>query len=262
MDNLRHNNLKLKLKLISSKKSISFILEKTKLKELEKLSEVVNLDKFLLNIIEDFPKSRTRENVNFNALLNELQNIEITDLDFENNLSKQKGILKYHIFKQGWNEKLIEQEEKDLELIENGFGELFTKESAPKQISVENIKKIFEDGSYKKDLRSCSLVQQKGINFQFVHTSIQEFFVAANLYGILVLFKDFRSLIFNQILIQHLKENNYDQNFLEYLQNQINQQNLIIGEVSIRNDKKNIEQTLDHLRALKKHKFLPRKLFY
>ncbi|CAD8099983.1 unnamed protein product [Paramecium sonneborni] len=64
-----------------------------------------------------------------------------------------------------------------------------------------------KNGSYKKDIRSCSLIQQKGLSFQFVHKSIQEFLIAADLYDILVLSKDLQTRILRKILEIMTKRN-------------------------------------------------------
>ncbi|CAK70857.1 unnamed protein product (macronuclear) [Paramecium tetraurelia] len=115
-------------------------------------------------------------------------------------------------------------------------------------------------GSYKKDLRSCSLIKQKGNNFQFVHKSIQEFYIAADLYSVLVVSKELNKQTFNWILEQLSKENNYDKNWLEYSPHLINQEKIIKFHVLIRDlkvnaFKKNIESTLSLLKTLNKHEF-------
>ncbi|CAK81645.1 unnamed protein product, partial (macronuclear) [Paramecium tetraurelia] len=114
-------------------------------------------------------------------------------------------------------------------------------------------------GSYKKDLRSCSLIQQKGVSFQFVHKSIQEFYIAADLHALLVLSKDLKKQTFNWIIEQLSKENNYDENWLEYSSNQMIQENQIKFHSSVRQQKdafkKDIESTLNILRILSKHEF-------
>ncbi|CAD8198801.1 unnamed protein product [Paramecium octaurelia] len=152
LGNLKYKSLKLKLKLITSKKSFSMILEKAKPEELIKLSEVINLDEFLISVIEDFPKRIMREKFNLNTLLTELQNIEITNIDFEQRLSKQKGIIKSLLFKQSIKEKQIEEAEKDLELFVKEFGEQFIKESAT-QLSMLKINKIFEELNVDESLK-------------------------------------------------------------------------------------------------------------
>ncbi|CAK84033.1 unnamed protein product, partial (macronuclear) [Paramecium tetraurelia] len=163
LENLRYNNLKLKLKLIDSKRSFSFIFEKAKPEELGRLSEDINLDEFLLNVVKDFPQRIMRENTNFTSLIHsELQNIEITREDFEHRLSKQKGILTYVMFQQCVNEKLIEQERKDLELIEKEFEEFFFKET-PSELLMETIWKIVEDLKVEESLKT---VMDDKFNFQ------------------------------------------------------------------------------------------------
>ncbi|CAK77395.1 unnamed protein product (macronuclear) [Paramecium tetraurelia] len=152
LENLMQKTLKLKLKLAASKKSFLMILEKAKQEELRKLSEFINLDEFLLSVIEDFPKRNMRNKVNLNVLLTELQNLEITDIDFEFRLSKQKGIIKSLLFKQTINQKLIEDEGKEIELIGKELGKLFI-EVSPSKFQMLKIKKIFEDVKIDKSLR-------------------------------------------------------------------------------------------------------------
>ncbi|CAK76754.1 unnamed protein product (macronuclear) [Paramecium tetraurelia] len=144
LENIRYKSLKLKLKLISLKKSFLLILEQAKAEELRKLSEVINLDEFLFSVIEDFPKRILIENFHVTTLLTELQNNVITDIDIEQRLSRQKGIIKFILSKQYINEKLVEEEGKDLELIEKEFGELFIKEP-PSFPILEEIIAIYED---------------------------------------------------------------------------------------------------------------------
>ncbi|CAK73532.1 unnamed protein product, partial (macronuclear) [Paramecium tetraurelia] len=142
LEKLRQSNLKLKLNLVASKKSFSFLLEKAKLEELRKLSEIINLNRFLFNIIEEFPERIMTKRTNFDRLIyTELQNIEITGDDFEFRLSKQKGIIKSLLFKQSLNEKQFEQVGNDLEMFEKEFGDQFTKQS----FSLQKIQKIFQD---------------------------------------------------------------------------------------------------------------------
>ncbi|CAD8189845.1 unnamed protein product [Paramecium pentaurelia] len=74
-------------------------------------------------------------------------------------------------------------------------------------------------GSYRKDIRSCSLVQSNGSNFKFAHKSIQEFLIAADLYEVLVQSKDFDIQIMNTIIEMLTKENNQQQNCLNFLSN-------------------------------------------
>ncbi|CAD8153691.1 unnamed protein product [Paramecium pentaurelia] len=73
-------------------------------------------------------------------------------------------------------------------------------------------------GSYRKDIRSCSLVQSNGANFQFTYKSIQEFLIAADLYEVLVISKDFDIQILNTIIEILSKENNQDQDCLQFLE--------------------------------------------
>ncbi|CAD8105018.1 unnamed protein product [Paramecium primaurelia] len=75
------------------------------------------------------------------------------------------------------------------------------------------------NGAYKKDIRSCSLVQQKGANYQFTHKSIQEFLVAADLYEVLVQSKNIDTQILNIIIEILSKEQNQNQDCIKFLQN-------------------------------------------
>ncbi|CAK86043.1 unnamed protein product (macronuclear) [Paramecium tetraurelia] len=143
LEDLRYENLKLKLKLVALKRAFSFILQKAEPEELRKLSEVINVGGFLLNIIQEFQKGI--QTTNFEAQLQiELKNIEIIKKeDFEDRLSKQQGIVKYLIFKQSINEKLIEQDEIDLELIKKEFGQLQIEETPSS--TFEKLKQIFQN---------------------------------------------------------------------------------------------------------------------
>ncbi|CAD8204075.1 unnamed protein product [Paramecium pentaurelia] len=78
-----------------------------------------------------------------------------------------------------------------------------------------------QDGSYKIDIRSCSLIQQKGANFQFVHKSIQQFLISADLYELLVLSKDLDVKIFSKLIKIFIYEKVID--CLGFLQNDVNQ---------------------------------------
>ncbi|CAD8104198.1 unnamed protein product [Paramecium sonneborni] len=72
-----------------------------------------------------------------------------------------------------------------------------------------------QNGSYKKDIRSCSLVQKKGPNFSFVHKSIQEFLIAADLYELLVQGKDLDLKVFDSLMEEFLRESKYQFQFLK-----------------------------------------------
>ncbi|CAD8153738.1 unnamed protein product [Paramecium pentaurelia] len=76
-----------------------------------------------------------------------------------------------------------------------------------------------QNGAQKKDIRSYSLVQQKGANFQFTHKSIQEFLIAADLYEVFVQPKRFDTQILNIIIEILSQENNQDQDCLQFLEN-------------------------------------------
>ncbi|CAD8148221.1 unnamed protein product [Paramecium pentaurelia] len=66
----------------------------------------------------------------------------------------------------------------------------------------------YQFGSYRTDIRSCSLVQSNNANFSFVHKSIQEFLIAVDLYEVLVQSNDFKIQILIIIIELLSKENN------------------------------------------------------
>ncbi|CAD8184322.1 unnamed protein product [Paramecium pentaurelia] len=113
-----------------------------------------------------------------------------------------------------------------------------------------------QNGAYKKDIRSCSLVQQKGANFQFTHKSIQEFLITTDLYQVLVQSNNFDTQIMNIIIELLSKEENQNQDCLEFLKNlkQKNSQNYNqIGIKSLLEKQKQIyafEQTIDSIASL------------
>ncbi|CAD8190165.1 unnamed protein product [Paramecium pentaurelia] len=118
-------------------------------------------------------------------------------------------------------------------------------------------------GSYKKDIRSCSLIQQKGTNFQFVHKSIQEFLIAADLYEVLVLSKDFDIKIFRSIIEILTKQRYKEQNCEEFLSSQehfeiyINVDNLSLFERQQKFNtwQKSIMSIINLIKILKQHDF-------
>ncbi|CAD8208681.1 unnamed protein product [Paramecium octaurelia] len=125
-----------KIKMVASKISFSFLLEKANSMELSQLS--INFNEFLLKVIEEFPERIMSTKATFCILpLTELKNINIAEEDFKFMLSKQKGIIQFLIFQQSLNEKQIKQVGKDLELFE----ELFIKESLS-QFSKQKIEEI------------------------------------------------------------------------------------------------------------------------
>ncbi|CAD8089152.1 unnamed protein product [Paramecium sonneborni] len=111
-------------------------------------------------------------------------------------------------------------------------------------------------GSYKKDIRSCSLVQKKGPNFSFVHKSIQEFLIAADLYEVLILAKDLNGKVFSSMMDEFLREQNEDQDCLEMIKKLLNKesnyQSLFVRQQQC-ND--NIKQIMNLIKKIQRHAF-------
>ncbi|CAK80818.1 unnamed protein product (macronuclear) [Paramecium tetraurelia] len=127
------------------------ILQKASPEEQKQLLEVIKFEEFLLNVIRNVPKRIMRENTNLDPPLHiELRNI--SNEEFRQKLLKQKGEIAYHIIRQRINGKMINQERKDLELIEKELGELFIKQP-PSFRSVEKIKTIFGNLKVDEQLR-------------------------------------------------------------------------------------------------------------
>ncbi|CAD8104437.1 unnamed protein product [Paramecium primaurelia] len=112
---------------------------------------------------------------------------------------------------------MSKNEKTQVQYKQQGF--LYQNESKDEQGLNEFFNYDDKFGAYKKDIISCSLVQQKGANFQFAHKSIQEFLIAADLYEVLVQSKDFNIQILNTIIDFLSKENNQDQDCLKFLEN-------------------------------------------
>ncbi|CAD8177574.1 unnamed protein product [Paramecium pentaurelia] len=135
-------------------------------------------------------------------------------------------------------------------------GLLYQNERAEEQLLREFFNYDDQNGAFKKDIRSCSLVQQKGANFQFTHKSIQEFFIAADLYQVLVQSNNFDTQIMNIIIELLSKEENQNQDCLEFLKNlkqKYSQNYNQIGIKSLLEKQKQIyafEQTIDSVAHL------------
>ncbi|CAD8204796.1 unnamed protein product [Paramecium pentaurelia] len=118
-------------------------------------------------------------------------------------------------------------------------------------------------GSYKKDIRSCSLIQKKGANFLFVHKSIQDFLIAADLYEMLALSTDLDLQILSSIIERLSKEQTQNQDYLEFISNlNLSELNFKFDTLSLferqhqLNDiQKNIKLLLNLIRILKQHDF-------
>ncbi|CAK81362.1 unnamed protein product (macronuclear) [Paramecium tetraurelia] len=149
---LRQKNLTLQLKLVTTKKSFQMILQKVSREEQRMFLDVLKFEEFLLNVITNVPKRLMRENTNFDLPLHtELQNLQISYEDFKQKLPKQKGAITYLIIRQKINEKKIDSQRKDLELIEKELGELFIKE--PSFLFVDKFQTIFEGLNVDEQLR-------------------------------------------------------------------------------------------------------------
>ncbi|CAD8072777.1 unnamed protein product [Paramecium sonneborni] len=121
-----------------------------------------------------------------------------------------------------------------------------------------------ENGSYKKDIRSCSLIQQKGTSFQFVHKSIQEFLIAADLYEIFEKLRNIDVRIFSSILEKYqFKNKNFtlelnvkemtDQHYLKIY----SMQNLIFYQKQLKLNaiEENVKKTISILQIFQRHEF-------
>ncbi|CAD8182030.1 unnamed protein product [Paramecium pentaurelia] len=144
LENLNYKNWKLKSQFCVSKKSFLTILATAQPEKFKKLKEIIDLDEYLLNIIQNYPK-RYRQNADFDTQnLNEIKSIAIQDEDFANKLSKQKGILQFLLYKQSIFEKMIDSQEQDLQVIMKEFGELFI-DKAPSLQLIEKLKFAMEN---------------------------------------------------------------------------------------------------------------------
>ncbi|CAD8116746.1 unnamed protein product [Paramecium primaurelia] len=123
---LRLNNLKLQLQLNALKESFQNIVL-AQLEEFQQLQKVIDLNEFLVNVINNYPKKKYFAVVTifYKEIIAELTSMQITEQDYQNKLSKQKGILEYLILVLSLEEQLIDLEKIDLELIDKEFGEFF-----------------------------------------------------------------------------------------------------------------------------------------
>ncbi|CAD8198450.1 unnamed protein product [Paramecium pentaurelia] len=167
VNNLRLNNLKLQLQLIALKESFQNIFL-AKLKESQSLIEVIDLDEFLVNVINNYPKIIIfcHENV-YKQIFIELTSMQITEQDYQNKLSKQKGLIEYLTLILNLEEQLIDLEKIDLELIDKEFGELFKEESCSSSLT-ERIIKIIENAQIENSIKSVTTEQfnQSELNFE------------------------------------------------------------------------------------------------
>ncbi|CAK81377.1 unnamed protein product (macronuclear) [Paramecium tetraurelia] len=174
-------------------------------------------------------------------------------IDKQRNLGKQIQIDRFlHDIKK-YSTKLAKvmstKQMTQVQYIQQGF--LYTEEKEEEKWQNEFFNNDdLQFGSYKKDLRSCSLVQQK------------EFYIAADLYSVLVVSKELNKQTFDWILEQLSIKNNCFKNCFEHLLIQMNQENLIKFDVQVFDRqqkvdafKKSIESTLNLLRILNKHEF-------
>ncbi|CAD8089150.1 unnamed protein product [Paramecium sonneborni] len=132
IQDLRFKNLKFYLKLDTIKKYFYAILALTQTnpEELKKLQQFIKFDQFLVLVIKDYPQRIICCNSDIEKfILAELKSVQFTEQDYQNKLSKQKGLIECLQFLLSIQEQKIFQEELDLELIYKELGELFTEES-------------------------------------------------------------------------------------------------------------------------------------
>ncbi|CAD8103768.1 unnamed protein product [Paramecium sonneborni] len=110
-------------------------------------------------------------------------------------------------------------------------------------------------GNYKKDIRSCSLIQNKGQNFSFVHKSIQDFLIAADLYQLLALSKELDGQVLRYLVEEISKGQigNQDCQFIkEIFHNKSNNLSLFVRSQQFA-DK--IKLTMKLMKIIEKHDF-------
>ncbi|CAD8214878.1 unnamed protein product [Paramecium pentaurelia] len=151
---LRLKNLKLQIQLTSLKESFQNIFL-AQLEEFQQLQKVIDLDEFLVNVINNYPKKKifcSRDNF-YKEIIAELKSIQITEQDYLNKLSKQKGIIEYLILVLSLEEQLIDLEKIDLELIDKEFGEFFKEESCSTSLT-ERIMTIIESATIENSIKT------------------------------------------------------------------------------------------------------------
>ncbi|CAD8121076.1 unnamed protein product [Paramecium sonneborni] len=121
-----------------------------------------------------------------------------------------------------------------------------------------------ENGPYKKDLRSCSLIQQKGTKYQFLHKSIQEFLIAVDLYELFAPAKDFDFEILTVILGALVQKNDSDYHQLntkELIEKHFSRLNFVNNLLNYDKQKQfncfqeNSKKIIDFIKKLKIHDF-------
>ncbi|CAD8202024.1 unnamed protein product [Paramecium pentaurelia] len=142
--NQRLNILKFKLQLIAFKQFFQNIITIPS-EEFLKLQVFINLDGFLIDVVKNYSNRIICCDSSFQEqTIAELNNLQITKQDYQNNLTTQKGILDYLLCKIFLEEQMIDLERIDLELIEKEFGELLIEETDPLTLT-ERIMKIIKD---------------------------------------------------------------------------------------------------------------------
>ncbi|CAD8173679.1 unnamed protein product [Paramecium pentaurelia] len=155
MKKQRLNILKLKLQLIAFQECFKNILTIPS-GEFQQLQDAINLDEYLLDVIKDYPKTiKCCDDSLQDQPIAELTNLQITEQDYQNQLSKQKGIIEYIIFILSLEEQMIDSQSIDLELIENQFGQLFKEESCSFTLT-ERIMRIIENASIDNSIRTVT----------------------------------------------------------------------------------------------------------
>ncbi|CAK63129.1 unnamed protein product (macronuclear) [Paramecium tetraurelia] len=198
----RLNMLKLSLKLIVFKECFQNILTIPS-KEFKKLQYDINLDEFLIDVVQNYPKRIMccDSSIKSQAIA-ELSNLQITEQDYQNNLIIFKGSLEYLILQLTLEEQKIDLERIDLEQIEKEFGELFIEEINPPTIT-EVIMKIVKDFSI--DI-SLNIMENKSLNQNQLKIEKEKY----------------------EILLQQLRKINYQENCEE-----VEQMKLLISQIQI-----------------------------
>ncbi|CAD8113595.1 unnamed protein product [Paramecium primaurelia] len=166
---LRLNNLKLQFQLNALKESFQNIIL-AQLEEFQQLQKVIDLDEFLVNVINNYPKKKIfccRDNF-YKEIIAELTSMQITEQDYQNKLSKQKGILEYLILVLSLEEQLIDLEKIDLELIDKEF---FKEESCSSSLT-NRIMTIIENASIENSIK---IVTNKQFNRSELNFEIEKY---------------------------------------------------------------------------------------
>ncbi|CAD8148218.1 unnamed protein product [Paramecium pentaurelia] len=91
-----------------------------------KVKNIINLDEFLLDVA-----------------ITEVSDLQFTEHDYQNNLTKQKGNLDYLGLIQSLVEQMIDLERINLQSIEKEFGELLIEETDPLSLTERIMKNLY-----------------------------------------------------------------------------------------------------------------------